>query len=217
MTHDRRNVLASIARRLTPGIAKLITGVRARWRGCAPTGEQRIYYANHTSHGDFILIWSALPRRLRETTRPVAGIDYWNQGALRKFIGSRVFNTVLIDRTPKNISRKWLSQMQAALQEGSSLIVFPEGTRNTTDKPLLAFKGGIYNLARGHPNVDLVPVWVENVGRVLPKGDFLPVPLLCSASFGAPIRLEAGETRSDFLQRARDALAALAPENGGPS
>lgn len=192
------------------GFAKLVTGVRATWRDNAPAARQRVYFANHRSHGDFLLIWASLPPALRRATRPVAGADYWLTGALRRYIAERVFRGVLIERNASVRHGNPVAQMSEALATGDSLIVFPEGTRNLGEG-LLPFKSGIYHLARANPGVEFVPVWIENLGRVMPKGSVIPVPLLCSLSFGAGLQLQADETKTDFLDRARAALAALAP------
>jgi 1-acyl-sn-glycerol-3-phosphate acyltransferase len=101
--------------------------------------------------------------------------------------------------------------MAQAIAQGSSLILFPEGTRNTTDEPLLPFRSGLYHLAKAKPEIELVPVWIDNISRVMPKGEMLPIPLLCSVIFGAPIELQAGEGKDAFLSRARSALLALRP------
>jgi 1-acyl-sn-glycerol-3-phosphate acyltransferase len=190
--------------------ARLITGVRAIWRGCAPLPRQRIYFANHRSHFDFILIWSTLPQPMRRMSRPVAAIDYWGRHGLRHYLITRVFNGVLIDRNPPSRHTNPLQPMVSALAGGDSLILFPEGTRNAGDD-LLPFKPGLFHLAREFPEVELVPVWIENVGRVMPKGAMIPVPLICSLSFGVPVNLAAGESKPDFLERARQTLLALAP------
>lgn len=192
------------------GFAKLITGVRAVWRGNMPDTRQRVYFANHRSHGDFVLIWASLPAQLRRLTRPVASADYWQASALRRYLINQVFRGVLIDRKLNRHQVNPIELMGEALAAGDSLIIFPEGTRNLGDA-LLPFKSGIYHLAKAHPEVELVPVWVENLGRVMPKGTLVPVPLLCSLTFGQAVRLAADETRDDFLQRTRDALLALAP------
>ena len=102
--------------------------------------------------------------------------------------------------------------MAGSLDAGTSLILFPEGTRNTTDERLLPFKSGLFHLAGARPQVELVPVWIENLNRVMPKGEFVPIPLLCTVTFGAPLRLQAGEDKAAFLERARAALLAAAPE-----
>ena len=106
--------------------------------------------------------------------------------------------------------------MLQVLNEGDSLIIFPEGTRNTDEgKALLPFKSGLYHLAAARPDVELIPCWIENMSRVLPKGKFLPVPLLCRVIFGAPVALDAREERLHFLARARAALLALDPLDMG--
>ena len=190
---------------------RLLTGMQAYWNGCAPSPAQRVYFANHSSHGDFVLVWAGLPPELRKRTRPVAGADYWNRPGLRGFIGRDVFNALLIDRTHGDPASNPVAQMQAALEQGQSLIVFPEGTRNTTDERLLPFKSGIYHLARARPATEFVPVWIDNINRVMPKGEVIPVPLLCSVTFGSPVQLAPDEGKDEFLTRCRDGLLSLAP------
>lgn len=195
--------------------AQFITAVRAIWQGIEPTNTQRIYFANHVSHGDFILVWTVLPAHMRQRTRPVAGADYWLKTSLRRFIGQKVFNAALIDRNPETRKADPIEQMTDALDEGASLILFPEGTRNTTDDPLLPFKSGIFNLHSQRPDIEMVPVWIANLNRVLPKGESVPVPLICTVTFGEPLVATAGELRETFLQKAQQALADLAPKPQG--
>ncbi|MDO4231277.1 MAG: lysophospholipid acyltransferase family protein [Lautropia sp.] len=270
------------------GIARLLTGVRSLWTGCAPVPRQRVYFANHSSHTDFLLLWTSLPAELRRITRPVAGADYWQASALRRFIIHDVFNGVLVDRSgpragtlaasapaqpptqapppphdlqqqgqthqpehaaaavpgearpdapsaprpteppaatalsadaPLHASRSTTAALQAstalqplidALKQGDSLIIFPEGTRNTEDG-LLPFKSGIYHLAKAFPQVEFVPVWLENLNRVMPKGQIIPLPILCSVTFGEPIALRPDESKDAWLDRARQALLKLNP------
>jgi len=192
------------------GLARLVTGVRGEWRGCAPDRRRRIYFANHRSHADFVLIWTVLPSPLRRLTRPVAGADYWLESRSRRFIGRRLFDAVLIDRDRSTRTADPVSVMAAALDANLSLILFPEGTRNTTDEPLLPFRSGLYHLARARPDVELVPVWIENLNRVMPKGEIVPIPLLCTVTLGAPIVVGEAEERAAFLVRSRTALLALA-------
>lgn len=190
------------------GFAKVMTGLRALWHA-APQAAPTIYFANHTSHGDFVLLWAALPADLRGRTRPVAAADYWSGSALRRFIGLQVFRALLIDRQCRSTTADPVQQMAAPLRAGDSLILFPEGTRNTGDAPLLPLKSGLYHLARACPEARLVPVWIENLRRVLPKGSVLPVPLACSVEFGPAMALLPDESRADFMARARTALLAL--------
>ncbi len=199
------------------GFAQAVTGVRALWRGGAPQAAPTVYFANHTSHGDFVLLWAALPPDLRALTRPVAAADYWQGSALRRFIGGQVFRALLIDRLAHADAPDPVQTMAGCLHAGDSLILFPEGTRNTGDDALLPLKSGLYHLARACPDARLVPVWIENLRRVLPKGSWLPVPLACSVAFGAPLHCEPDEGRADFLRRAREALLALRPDGDGDS
>jgi len=204
-------MLASlIAFAITSG-SRLLTGARALWLGCTAQPVQRLYYANHSSHGDFVLLWASLPAELRRSTRPVAGADYWLTGSVRRYLIQRVFNAVLVDRQRASPDSNPLQPMLDALDRGDSLILFPEGTRNLEDG-LLPFKSGLYHLARTRPGVELIPVWIANLNRAMPKGRALPLPLLCTLSFGAPLAHLEGEGKAAFLERARNALLALAPE-----
>ncbi|TQS70899.1 1-acyl-sn-glycerol-3-phosphate acyltransferase [Rhodobacteraceae bacterium] len=206
---------ARIVAALIVGFARAVTAVRGEWRGVAPVPEQRIYFANHNSHGDFVLVWTVLPPALRGRTRPVAGADYWLTSKLKSFIGRDVFNAVLIERKPMTRADNPVAQMSAALNDGDSLILFPEGTRNTGPTRLLPFKPGLFHLAKANRQVDIVPVWIENLNRVMPKGALVPIPLICTVAFGAPIRLRPDEGKADFIARAERALLVLAPEKKG--
>lgn len=205
-------MLASLTAFAITSGARLLTGARALWLGCTAQPVQRLYYANHSSHGDFVLLWASLPDNLRRRTRPVAGADYWQKGGLRSFLINDVFNGVLVDRDRSNPEHNPLQPMLDALEQGDSLIIFPEGTRNLGDEPLLPFKSGIFHLANAAPQVELIPVWIANLNRVMPKGRALPLPLLCTLSFGAPLERLPDEDKAAFLERARNALLELAPE-----
>lgn len=189
------------------GFVRLLTGAQARWHGCPPKAEQRIYFANHQSHADLVLIWAALPTALRSITRPIAAKDYWTASRFKRWITTEVFNAVYVERERKG-DEDPLQPLIGALESGDSLILFPEGTRGFEEDPQ-PFKSGLYNLALRFPDVVLVPTWIHNVQRVMPKGEVVPVPVLCSVTFGAPIRLEPGEERRAFLDRARAAVIAL--------
>jgi 1-acyl-sn-glycerol-3-phosphate acyltransferase len=251
-------MLAKLMSFLLLGFVRLLTGSQARWYGCPPKAEQRIYFANHQSHADMVLIWAALPEELRSITRPIAAKDYWTKTPFRQWITTAVFNAVYVDRqatparpappapagvldalaqaaaeadtamaggpdpAPASLPRSPrpeelraalprtdpLAPLVRALESGDSIVIFPEGTRGHGDEPQ-PFKSGLYKLAQMFPQVVLVPAWINNVQRVMPKGEVVPVPILCSVTFGAPIQLEADEERRPFLDRARRAVIAL--------
>ncbi len=188
-------------------LIRALTGAQARWQGCPPKAEQRIYFANHQSHADLILMWAALPAELRSITRPIAAKDYWTKTPFKKWITSAVFNAIYVDRT-KTSDQDPLEPLIDALTNGDSVILFPEGTRGNQEEPQ-AFKSGLYNLAVKFPGVVLIPTWINNVQRVMPKGEVVPVPILCSVTFGAPVALTEGEDRASFLVRARQAVVDL--------
>ncbi|CAN7627819.1 lysophospholipid acyltransferase family protein [Variovorax sp. LjRoot290] len=237
-------------------VIRLLTGAQARWWGCPPKAEQRIYFANHQSHLDLVMIWAALPEELRSITRPIAARDYWATTPFKRWITTEVFNAIYVERggsapVPPPVappapaeriepsfdgvvqtelplappaaeiaepaaavvpgSAEALAPLQPlieALQSGDSIIIFPEGTRGHTGEPQ-KFKSGLFALAQMFPEAVLVPAWIDNVQRVMPKGEVVPVPILCSVTFGEPVRLEEGEERRPFLDRAREAVVAL--------
>lgn len=270
-------MLAKLMSFVLLGFVRLLTGSQARWYGCPPKAEQRIYFANHQSHADMVLIWAALPEELRSITRPIAAKDYWTKTPFRQWITTAVFNAVYVDRqatparpaapvgveptglatadassasasaapsalstTPTAVDAETaaaggpdepspsaspqtpspealraalpesdpLAPLVRALESGDSIVIFPEGTRGHGDEPQ-PFKSGLFKLAQMFPQVVLVPAWINNVQRVMPKGEVVPVPILCSVTFGAPIVLGAVEERRPFLDRARSAVLAL--------
>jgi 1-acyl-sn-glycerol-3-phosphate acyltransferase len=129
-----------------------------------------------------------------------------------------VFKAVLVGRgvmaKTKNheearfTSRTLMEDLASALGTENSLILFPEGTRGSGEK-VGDFRGGLYHLALRRPDVELVPAYLENLNRILPKGEFVPVPMLSLLTFGKPIQVESEEEKETFLERARDAVSSL--------
>lgn len=196
-------------RLLLIGLSRFLVGGHGVWIGNAPSPRQRIYFANHGSHLDTILLWAALPPDLRERTHPVAAADYWGRGRIRRHIATKVLNAVLIERhgRPKQKGGP-LAPLIERLEAGESLIIFPEGTRAEARLPG-EFKAGLYHLAARFPEAELVPVFLDNLRRALPKGSLVPVPISCAVRFGPPIRLDPGEDKAAFLARSRGAIVAI--------
>lgn len=190
------------------GVMRTLVGAHAHWQE-APTPAPSIYFANHTSHMDTLAIWAALGPRLRAHTRPVAARDYWDRGAVRRYVARRVLNVVFVERQRGGREGDPLAPLVEALEQGSSLILFPEGTRGTGPLPA-AFRSGLFNLAARFADVRLVPVYLENMHRAMPKGTFVPIPVICTVRFGAPLARIRDESREAFLERARGAVLALA-------
>ena len=190
-------------------LMRVLVGAQPRWIGSRPSPALRIYYANHTSHMDTLALWCALPGDLRAKTRPVAASDYWSGPGLKSYIATRGFNALFIERNADRRERDPLAPLVEALQRGESLIIFPEGTRRAQALPS-PFKSGIFHLAAKVPEAELIPVYLDNLYRSMPKGTLLPVPLTCSVRFGAPLERRPDESKDVFLDRARQAVVDLA-------
>ena len=188
-------------------LAKLLTGASVRWIESQPDTCQRVYFANHTSHLDALVLWSSLPKDVRAVTRPVAAKDYWQKNALRRYMAG-TFNALLIDRENIKVHQSPVEMMLREMGDRYSLIVFPEGGRNAGED-IGEFKSGIYYVAKKRPDLELVPVYMDNLNRILPRGEYLPVPLLSCITIGPPIWLETGEPKTEFLRRAREAVRRL--------
>lgn len=199
---------------LLAGLAKILTGASGVWVDNKPSRKQRIYFANHTSNLDTIIIWSALPSYLRKITRPVAAKDYWNQPGVRQHIATKELNVVFVERNQASGGKDPLDPLREALSEGYSLIIFPEGKRNAEVIPG-EFKSGIYHLKKDYPNVDFIPVYLENVSKTFPRGAFFPLPIICKAFFGKAIEFNLADNENkkvDFLNHCRNGLIKLIPD-----
>jgi len=203
MSPGTRGVLAG----LIAGGVRLLAGTRLQ-AGLTPPATNRIYFANHGSNLDFVVIWAGLPAALRARTRPVAAADYWSRG-VRSFLARDIFHAVLIARERVSRANNPLEAMCAALDGGADLIIFPEGTRSM-DGTMQEFKAGLFHLAKKFPAAELAPVYLENLNRILPKGEILPVPVMAGVRFGRPVSgpLD-GEAKRDFLERCRGAVREL--------
>ncbi|MDO4558606.1 MAG: lysophospholipid acyltransferase family protein [Planctomycetia bacterium] len=205
---DEPTLVQSVCRTAIALTARFISGATPRWIHSQPDTCQRIYFGNHTSNIDGPIIWATLPPQIRAVTRPVAASDYWKKSAVRRFVTQHVFNTILIDRKEVTIRNNPISIILREMGTRYSIIIFPEGRRSTIGD-MLEFKSGLYYLAKKRPDLEMIPVWLDNMNRILPRGEVLPLPLLSTVNFGPPIWLERGESKTDFLTRARNAIVRL--------
>jgi 1-acyl-sn-glycerol-3-phosphate acyltransferase len=191
-------------------LVRLIAGAYPITHAPSTGSPQKIFFSNHTSHIDTLAILAALPRQLRDTVRPVAARDYWNSSRLKRFIALRLLNVVLIDRHREG-NEDPLDPVRAALAQGDSILIFPEGTRSDGLLPQ-PFRSGLFHLASEFPGAALAPVYLENLQRIMPKGAVVPIPLICKVHFGAFEAIAIGEDKARFLTRMHHAVTSLAPE-----
>ncbi|MGL4942612.1 MAG: lysophospholipid acyltransferase family protein [Thermoguttaceae bacterium] len=188
--------------------ARFLSGASVRWYDCQPDVCQRIYFANHTSHLDALVIWASLPHPIRKRTRMVAAQDYWDAGPIRRYISRRLFNAILIERENVKIHNTPVNVMIREMGDHYAIIMFPEGGRGEGET-VGEFKSGLYHMGRRRPDIELIPIYIDNMNRILPRGRTLPVPMLSRIIFGPPIWLEKDETKEAFLARAREAVIQL--------
>jgi 1-acyl-sn-glycerol-3-phosphate acyltransferase len=194
-------------------LTRILTGLSVRVLDPAVLDTPSVYFANHGSHFDLLAVRAALPDSLRSHVRPVAAREYWQAGRVREFLSRRLFNAILIDRRFSRRLADDLRQAVQAIHDGDSLLVFPEGTRERGDRETVGrFGSGLFRLAQKRPGTPFVPIYLRNLNRLLPKGEIIPVPILCTVTIGNALRMEPDEPRADFLARLRDSLVTLTKE-----
>ncbi|GAB5388642.1 MAG: lysophospholipid acyltransferase family protein [Alphaproteobacteria bacterium] len=208
-THPAPRWQKAISRVAADGLTlatRLMLTPHVTWQAAPPAvGQPVIYYANHTSHSDTLLVRAALPGPLRPSLSPVAAQDFWGKTAFRQSLAEQGLNATLIARSGRAMVDGF-AHMKNRLTVGHSLLIYPEGTRGDTEDPT-RFRCGLHRLAKSCPDIPLVPVRIDRAVRVLPKGFRLPIPLPCRVTFCPPLRpLSDDENCNDFLSRARDAL-----------
>ena len=203
------NLFNTFAQKFLIVLTRIVSGATVLWYESQPDEScQRVYFANHTSHLDALVIWSALPTAVREKTRMVAAKDYWDANPIRRHISRKLLNAVLIDRENVTLKNTPIQVMVDEMKNEYSLILFPEGGRSQ-DGTLGEFKSGLYYLCRRRPDLELIPIYLNNMNSILPRGKALPVPMLSRVIFGPPMWLETDERKESFLARARDAVLKL--------
>ena len=203
------NLLNTFVKKSLIVLARIVSGATVLWYESQPDDScQRVYFANHTSHLDALVIWAALPTAMREKTRMVAAQDYWAAGPIRRYISRSLLKAVLIERENVSFKNTPVKVMADEMRNEYSLILFPEGGRSQ-DGTLGEFKSGLYYLCKRRPDLELIPIYLNNLNSILPRGKTLPVPMLSRVIFGPPMWLEMDERKESFLNRARNAVLKL--------
>lgn len=171
-----------------------------------------VIVANHSSHLDAPSLLYALPIRLRRRTLVAAAQDYFfmRGRSLAAFV-SLVIGAIPFDRThgsPKGIARS-----SRALEQGWSILIFPEGTRSP-DGQIRPFKRGAARICLAC-RVRALPVYLEGATRVLPKGVRFPRRSRITIRFGMPLRPDPNEDEASLTGRLEEAVRSLGAVPGG--
>ncbi len=172
---------------IRPFLAPFI-GLRVRGRGHLPKSGPFILIANHSSHLDTVSLLSLFPLNRLRRIRPVAAADYFDRNRIISVLTKTLFNILPIARKHITAENNPIRQMREALEAGDSLIIFPEGTRGSGEE-LGEFRSGVAHLLEKMPEVCVVPAYLINMGRSLPKGEFIPVPFFCEIRLGMPLKI----------------------------
>jgi 1-acyl-sn-glycerol-3-phosphate acyltransferase len=188
---------------------KIVVGVKFDNGKFLLTEKQFVIVANHNSHLDTMTLMASLPGKIIHRVKPVAAADHFGKTALKAKFTRWFVNALLIQRKrdKENPENDPINQMIRAIDEGYSLIIFPEGTRGQPEvqQPL---KPGIAYLLKSRPYVKYVPAYLKGMGKAMPKDDNLIVPHASSLTYGKPSVIKSDNV-SDILRQIEDDMNAL--------
>lgn len=184
----------------------IFIGLRIHGRQNLPKGHPFIMVANHSSHLDTLSLLSMFPLRDLPKIQPVAAEDYFNRNRFISFLTHQLFNILTIPRSGITKDNNPVKIMKMAIMEGKSLIIFPEGTRSQTGE-IGRFRPGIAHLIKEASNLEVLPVFLANMGRSLPKGEYLPIPFFCEIVIGEALTLQGD--KSELVHKLEDAVREL--------
>ena len=162
--------------------------------------KQFILIANHNSHMDTMALMSAIPSRFIHRVHPIAARDFFGGSLFSRILMRYLVNATLIRRDREDPDRDPIDDMDKMLKKQRSLILYPEGSRGMPGK-MSNFKRGLGYLVQRNPNINVIPVYLENIYKTLPKGKKLILPYNCSIKFGQPIKFNSLEME-DILKTA---------------
>ena len=181
---------------------KTIVGVEFGNSNFLKKEDQFIILANHNSHLDTLSLMSSLPGEILWKVKPVAAEDYFGSTKLKARFSNFFINTLLIRRKKSQNTEELenpIKKMLNAIDEGYSLILFPEGTRGDGNT-METFKPGIAHLLTERPHLKYVPVFLTGMDRTLPKGEFLVLPYKSTVNFGEPT-LPISKNRTEIIDQ----------------
>lgn len=192
----------------------VVIGLHVRHRERLPTQGPAIVVANHNSHLDTLILIALFSLKQLPQLRPVAAADYFLRNRWVAWFAQNIIGIIPIRRAGIRRTENPLQACTDALHDGQVLILFPEGTRGEPET-LAAFKSGVARLAEAHPDVPVYPVFMHGVGKVLPRGSWLPVPLFCDVFVGRPLYWS--DNRKVFVERIATAITSLGEEGAFPA
>lgn len=191
-------------------IARFLTGADVTGRQHLPLRGPAIVAANHNSHMDTLLLLSIFPSRAVMRVRPAAAADYFLKDPVIGWFSRNMIGIVPVARDKVGTGEDVLAPARDALAAGDIIVVFPEGTRGDATDEMARLKSGVARLAEAFPDAPVTPIWIQGAGRVLPKGEVIPVPMNCAVLIGEPVRWTG--KRTEFMDGLRDALLKLKEE-----
>ncbi|MGE3538024.1 MAG: lysophospholipid acyltransferase family protein [Candidatus Tectimicrobiota bacterium] len=191
-------------------------GLRVRGREHLPPTDPFILVANHSSHLDTLALLSLFPLARLRHVHPVAAADYFERNKAIALLTRTACNILPIARRNITADNDPIPRMVEALRAGQSLILFPEGTRGSGED-IGPFRSGIARVLEQVPRVPVVPAYLLNMGRSLPKGEYIPVPFFCEVRLGKPLQLQG--SHQEVTRALESAVRALrsAPEHNASS
>jgi 1-acyl-sn-glycerol-3-phosphate acyltransferase len=211
-----KQIISVIFYLTTKIIVLVLLGLRIQHRERLPTSGPAILVANHNSHLDTLVLMSLFPLSKVQHLRPVANEEYFlKQNSYLAWFARHILHIIPVSteagscRDNSCNHRNFFKNCADAIAQNQILILYPEGTRGTPES-LGEFKSGIAHLAKQHPHVPIVPIFLDGLGKALPKGDFLIVPLLCSIYIGEAMYWNG--QKQIFLQQLTERIQALSVE-----
>lgn len=170
--------------------------------------EPAIFAANHSSHLDAPLVISLIPYRWRGELFVAGAADYFFDTRPKAVMSALALNAVPMER--QRVSRTSARRATQLLDDGWSMLIFPEGGRSPDGWGQSHRAGAAWLALRCAKPV--IPLYVEGTGRILPKGSRRPRPGNVTVNFGAPMFPPAGGDPRAFASAVEAAIAALADE-----